>query len=62
MISFMKLPTISGDVGVDVQGKGRLGVAQDAGQRLGVHAAGQGVSGEGVTQVMEPDAGQAGTF
>ena len=45
-------------MGVGVQREGRIGVAQDAGQGFGVHAAGEGVGGEGVTQIMEADAGQ----
>ena len=49
-------------VGVGVQGEGRVGVTQDAGERLGVHAAGEGVGGEGVTQVVEPDVGQPASF
>ena len=31
---------------------------QDAGQRFGVHAAGESVGGEGVAQIVEADAGQ----
>ena len=34
-------------------------MTQDAGERLGVHAAGEGVGGEGVAQVVEPDVGKA---
>ena len=34
-------------------------MAQNAGQRLGVHAGGQGMGGEGMTQVVEPNVGQA---
>ena len=45
-------------MGVGVQREGRIGVAQDAGQCLGVHAAGKGVGGEGMAQVMEADTGQ----
>ena len=37
-------------MGVGVQREGRIGVAQDAGQGLGVHAAGEGVGGEGVAE------------
>ena len=33
-------------------------MAQDSGQRLSIYAAGKGVGGEGVTQIMEADAGQ----
>ena len=36
------------DVGVGVQGETGLGVAQDAGEGLGIYAAGQSVGGEGV--------------
>lgn len=46
-------------MGIGVQREGRIGVAQDAGQRFGVHAAGESVGGEGVTQIMKTDAGQA---
>lgn len=35
-------------MGVGVQREGGVGVAQDTGQRFGVHAAGKGVGGEGV--------------
>ena len=45
-------------MGVGVQRKGRIGVAQDAGQRFGIYAAGESVGGEGVTQIVEADAGQ----
>ena len=45
-------------MGVGVQREGRIGVTQDAGQCLGIHSAGKGVGGEGVTQIMEADAGQ----
>ena len=33
-------------------------MAQDTGQCFGIHAAGEGVGGEGVTQIMKADAGQ----
>ena len=33
-------------------------MSQNAGQCLGVHAAGKGMGGEGVAQVVEADAGQ----
>ena len=33
-------------------------MAQDTGQGFGVHAAGEGVGGEGVTQIVEADAGE----
>ena len=39
---------VRGDMGVGVQGKGCVGMTQDAGQGLGVHTAGEGVGGEGV--------------
>ena len=45
-------------MGVGVQREGRIGVAQDAGQRLGVHTAGEGMGGEGMAQIMESNAGQ----
>ncbi|MFR2043504.1 MAG: hypothetical protein ACLS4A_11675 [Oscillospiraceae bacterium] len=35
-------------MGVGVQRERRIGVTQDAGQRLGIHSAGKGVGGEGV--------------
>ena len=35
-------------MGIGVQREGRIGVAQDAGQRLGVHTAGEGMGGEGM--------------
>ena len=46
-------------MGVGVQREGRIGVAQDAGQGLGIHAAGEGVGGEGVPQIVEADVRQA---
>ena len=33
-------------------------MAQNTGQRFGIYAAGEGVGGEGVTQIMKADAGQ----
>ena len=36
-------------MGVGVQREGRIGVPQNAGQCLGVHAAGKGMGGEGVS-------------
>ena len=45
-------------MGVGVQGEAGLGVAQNAGEGLGVHPGGQGVGSEGVPQIMEPKAGQ----
>ena len=35
-------------MGVGIQREGGVGVAQDTGQCLGVHAAGEGMGGEGV--------------
>lgn len=35
-------------MGVSVQREGRIGVAQDSGQRLSIYAAGKGMGGEGV--------------
>ena len=35
-------------MGVGVQREGRIGVSQDSGQRLSIHAAGEGMGGEGV--------------
>ncbi len=45
-------------MGVGVQREGGVGVAQDAGRRFGIHAAGESVGGEGVPQIVEADAGQ----
>ena len=45
-------------MGVGVQREGRIGVAQDSGQRLSIYAAGKGMGGEGVAQVVEADTGQ----
>ena len=42
-------------MGVGIQGEAGIGVAQDAGEGLGIHAAGQGVGGESVPQVVEAD-------
>ena len=46
------------DRGIGVQREGRSGVSQNSGQCLGVHAAGKGMGGEGVAQVVEADTGQ----
>ena len=46
-------------MGVGVQGEGCVGVSQDTGQGLGIHAAGQSVGSEGMPQVVEPNVGQA---
>lgn len=35
-------------MGVGIQREGRIGVSQNAGQRFGVHAAGEGMGCEGV--------------
>ena len=35
-------------MGVGIQREGGIGVAQDTGQRFGIHTAGEGMSGEGV--------------
>ena len=45
-------------MGVGIQREGGVGVAQDTGQGFGVHTAGEGVGCEGVTQIVEADAGQ----
>lgn len=45
-------------MGVGVQRKAGIGMSQNAGQRFGIHATGEGVCGEGVAQIMETDAGQ----
>ena len=42
-------------MGVGIQREGGVGVAQDTGQGLGVHAGGQGMGGEGVPQIMKSD-------
>ena len=41
-----------GHVGVGVQGEAGFGVAQNAGQGLGVYSAGQGVGSESVPQIV----------
>lgn len=46
-------------MGVGVQREGGVGVAQDTGQRFGIYAAGEGVGSEGVTQIVEADAGES---
>ena len=46
-------------MGVGVQRERRIGVTQDAGQRFGIHSAGEGVGCEGVAQIVEADAGQS---
>ena len=35
-------------MGIGVQREGRIGVSQNSGQCLGIHAAGKGMGGEGV--------------
>jgi len=45
-------------MGVCVQREAGIGMAQNARQRFGIYAAGESVGGEGVTQIMEADAGQ----
>ena len=35
-------------MGIGVQREGRIGVSQNSRQRFGIHAAGEGVGGEGV--------------
>lgn len=40
-------------MGVGVQREGGVGVTQDAGECLGIHTAGQRVSGEGVAQIRQ---------
>ena len=45
-------------MGVGVQREGRIGVSQNAGQRFGVHAAGEGMGCEGMAQIVEADAGE----
>ena len=45
-------------MGVGIQREGRISVTQDARQRFGVHAAGKSMGCEGVSQIMEADAGQ----
>ena len=44
---------IIGEVGIGVQGKSGAVVAQHAGQRFHIHAAGEGHGGEGVAQIVE---------
>ena len=45
-------------MGIGVQREGRIGVSQNSRQRFGIHAAGEGVGGKGVAQVVEADTGQ----
>ena len=42
-----------------VQGEAGFGVAQNAGQGLGVHAAGEGVSGKCMPQIVKSDLRQS---
>ena len=46
-------------MGVGIQREGGVGVAQDAGQRFGIYAAGKGMGCEGMTQIVEADAGES---
>ena len=48
-------------MGVGVQREGHIGMSQDTRQRLGVHAAGECMSGEGMSEIVEADAGQTRT-
>ena len=50
---------ISGHMGIGVQGEAGLRVAQDTGQSLGIHPAGQGVGGERVTKLVEATNGHS---
>ena len=49
-------------MGVGVQGETGVGVAQDAGQGLGIHAAGEGVGGKSVPQIVESNRRQSRRF
>lgn len=51
---------ISGEMGIGIQREGGLGVAQDSGECLGIHPAGEGVSGEGVPQIMKSQSRESG--
>ena len=42
------------DVGVGVQREAGIGMPQNSRQGFGVHAAGDGVGGEGMPQIVEP--------
>ena len=46
---------IAGHMGVGIQGEGRLGVPQDAGQGLGVYPGGQGMGGKCVPITYNKD-------
>ena len=43
---------VAGDMGAGVQRERRVGVAQDAGQRLGVHAPGDGMGGKSMEEEL----------
>ena len=47
------------DVGVGVQREAGVGMPQNPRQGFGIHAAGDGVGGEGVAQIMEADVRQS---
>ena len=49
-------------MGVGIQGERCPAVTQDARECLGVHAAGQRMGRERVSEVVKSDAGQAGVF
>ena len=51
---------IAGDVGVGVQCEAGLCVAQKAGEGFGVHSSGQGMSCEGMAEIVEADIRQSG--
>ena len=53
---------IACSVGVGVHGEAGLCMAQDTGQRFGIHAIGQCVGGEGVAQIVETDIRQIAFF
>ena len=49
-------------MGVGVQGEAGVGMPQDTGKGLGVHAALQGMGCKGVAQIVEADGGQLRLF
>ena len=53
---------VSGDMGVGVQRKARGVVPEHTADRFYVHAVLQGHRREGVSEVVESDAGQSGPF
>jgi len=49
---------IARDMGVSIQREGCFRMAKNAGERFGIHAAGQCMGGEGMSEIVEAHVGQ----